>query len=136
MKIVIEVTSFEELHALAKSVTGMQAEQVAVQAEQAADPAPDHSTQAEQTLSPAVQETPAVTPAGTAAPTMPEPVQTTAPVYSLDDLARAAIPLMDAGKQAELVALLGRFGVTTMPELKPEQFGPFATALRGLGAAI
>ena len=129
MEIMIKVSSLGELQALAKSLVGMQTEQVA-------DPAAVQAEQVEQTPSPAVQETPAVTPVSTAVPAMPEPVATTAPAYTLDDLARAAIPLMDAGKQAELVALLERFGVATMPELKPEQYGPFATALRGLGAAI
>ena len=43
---------------------------------------------------------------------------------------------MDAGKQAELVALLRSFGINTMPELKPENYGAFALKLREMGANI
>ena len=55
-------------------------------------------------------------PAATVTPPV-QPVATTTPSYTLDDLMMAAIPLMDSG-------------------LQPEQYGAFATALRGLGAQI
>lgn len=48
----------------------------------------------------------------------------------------AAIPLMDSGKQPELLQLIRSFGVEALPFLQPEQYGAFATALRGLGAQI
>lgn len=64
------------------------------------------------------------------------PVPTTAPTYTLEDLTKAAIPLMDSGKQPALLQLLKDFGVEALPLLGPEQFGAFATALRGLGAQI
>lgn len=64
------------------------------------------------------------------------PVPTTAPAYSRDQLALAAAPLIDAGKQTDLINLLANFGVRAMTELKEEQLGAFATALRGLGAKI
>ena len=35
-----------------------------------------------------------------------------------------------------IVELVQQFGVNAIPELKPEQFGAFATALRGMGAQI
>lgn len=75
-------------------------------------------------------------PAYTAPPAAPVPVPTTAPSYTLDDLTRAAIPLMDSGKQPALLQLLKDFGVEALPTLQPEQYGAFATALRGLGAQI
>lgn len=75
-------------------------------------------------------------PAYTAPPAAPVPVPTTAPSYTLDDLTRAAIPLMDSGKQPALLQLLKDFGVDALPTLQPEQYGAFATALRGLGAQI
>ena len=56
--------------------------------------------------------------------------------YTLDDLTRAAIPLMDSGKQPELLQLIRSFGVEALPSLQPEQYGAFATALRGMGAQI
>ncbi|WP_238725334.1 hypothetical protein [Diplocloster agilis] len=64
------------------------------------------------------------------------PVQTTATTYTLDDLSRAAMPLMDAGKQEDLIRLVGQFGVASLQDLPPEQYGAFATALRGMGAQI
>ena len=63
-------------------------------------------------------------------------VPTTSVTYTPDDLARAAFALMDSGRQQELIGLLQQFGVNAIPELKPEQFGAFATALRGMGAQI
>ena len=56
--------------------------------------------------------------------------------YTLDDLARAGMTLMDAGRQADLQGLLSRFGVEALPMLAPGQYGAFATALREMGAQI
>ena len=57
--------------------------------------------------------------------------------YTLDDLSRAAITLLDSGhQQAELQQLLAQFGVAALPMLPETQYGAFATALRGLGAKI
>ena len=58
------------------------------------------------------------------------------PAFTFDDLARAAAPLMDAGKTADLSALLHSFGVQALTQLPKEQYGTFATALRGMGARI
>lgn len=58
------------------------------------------------------------------------------PSYSMDDLTRAAMTLMDAGKQSDLQALLASFGVESLPQLPPEQYGAFATGMRGMGAKI
>ena len=63
-------------------------------------------------------------------------VPTSATTYSMDDLARAGMALMNSGHQAELQQLLVQFGVNSLPELPVEQYGAFATALRGLGAQI
>lgn len=71
----------------------------------------------------------------TAAQGNPAPVAA-APAYQIDDLARAAAQLMDAGKQQELIALLGQFGVQALTQLSKEQFGTFATALRQMGAKL
>lgn len=74
------------------------------------------------------------------APTAPAPVPTaiptTAAAYTLDDLIKAAMPLMDAGRQGDLIGLLRSFGVDTLPELPQDKLGAFATALRGMGAQI
>lgn len=73
------------------------------------------------------------------APPVPAPVtevRTGRPGYTLDDLARAGMALMDSGRQAELQQLLTRFGVDSLPALQAEQYGAFATALREMGAQI
>ncbi|MDR7237167.1 hypothetical protein [Neobacillus drentensis] len=88
-------------------------------------------------------------PAPTAVPTAPmqQPVQqapvqqaqavpTSAPTYTMDQLAVAATQLMDAGRQPELLALLQSFGVPSLMALPKEQYGAFATSLRGMGANI
>lgn len=77
-------------------------------------------------------------PARQPAPQQPvsQQVPTSAATYTLDDLARAAMTLMDAGRQAELQQLLVTFGVEALPSLPPAQYGAFATALREKGAQI
>lgn len=78
----------------------------------------------------------ATTPAAPAAPVSATPVPTSAPEYTFDTLARAAAPLTDAGKTDELRALLRSFNVQALTQLPKEQYGAFATGLRGLGARI
>lgn len=63
-------------------------------------------------------------------------VPTSAHVYTLDELANAAMVLMDRGMQAQLQDLLAGYGVEALPMLPQEQYGNFATALRGMGAQI
>ena len=76
----------------------------------------------------------------TAPPAQPAPaaqqIPTTAPSYTLDELAKAAMTLMDTGRQAELQGLLAAFGVEALPALPKELYGSFATALREKGAQI
>lgn len=43
---------------------------------------------------------------------------------------------MDAGKVNDLMNLLHSYGVQAVLDLKPEQLGSFATALREMGAKI
>lgn len=92
---------------------------------------------AQQAFTPVQQAAAPVTPAQQAVQQpVPAPVQTSAPTYTLDDLCLAAGPLMDAGRQQELMDLVARFGIVSLPELPPERFGEFATALRAMGAQI
>ena len=67
---------------------------------------------------------------------VPTTVPTSVRTYSLDELASAAMTLMDKGMQAQLQDLLARFGVEALPMLSPDRYGDFATALRGMGAQI
>lgn len=79
---------------------------------------------------PAAQETPQAP-----QPQQPE-VQTSVPTYTRDELSKAAMLLMDKGMQAQLMQLIQSFGVQSLVELPPEQYGNFATGLRGMGAQI
>ena len=81
---------------------------------------------------PPVQMNAAMT-APTPAPVVPV---TTAPTYTLDQIATAGAALVNAGKMEQLLALLGKYGIQAITQLKAEQFGPFVTELRGLGAQI
>lgn len=88
-----------------------------------------------------VQTIPAQTAPVQTSPIQTAPVQTAVPTstvaYTMDDLARAGMTLMDCGKQAELQKLLKEgFGVDALPQLPKERYGAFATALRGMGAQI
>lgn len=92
---------------------------------------PVQPTQAPQTPPPVQTQQP--TPQ---APVQPQPVTTSTPQYTLEDLARAAVPLQDAGRGQDLMALLQKYGVMSMTQLDPSVFGAFATDLRALGAQI
>lgn len=56
--------------------------------------------------------------------------------YSLDELLTATAPLMDAGKIADLQALMQKYGVASMLEIPKEKYGELATDLRALGAKL
>lgn len=93
----------------------------------------------------AVPTAPAAPAAPTVPPTQPVP-QPAAPVtpqaptkehtYTAEELQMAAVTLVDKGMMAQLQELLNRFGVNALPALPKEQYGAFATALRGMGAQI
>lgn len=93
------------------------------------------------TPAPVATPTPAPAPvalAQTAAPTNPAPAVpvTTAPTYTLDQIAKAGASLVDAGKMEQLLALLAKYGVQAVTQLQPDQYGVFATELRTLGAQL
>lgn len=79
-----------------------------------------------------VAPTPAPDPAPAAAPSAPAPSD--AKALTMDDLGRAGATLIDAGKMPQLIALLGKYGVQAVTQLKPEQFNAFADEMRALGA--
>ena len=66
----------------------------------------------------------------------PQVVPTSAPSYTMDQIAVASTQLMDAGKRDELLQLLASFGVQNLTSLPQEQYGAFATKLREMGANI
>jgi cytoskeletal protein RodZ len=68
--------------------------------------------------------------------TQPQGVPTTAPSYTMDQLAVASTQLVDAGRREELLQLLSSFGASALMQLPKEQYGAFATKLREMGAKI
>lgn len=83
-----------------------------------------------------VQQPQPVPPTQPVQPAPQAPVATNTPQYTLEDLARAAVPLQDAGRGQDLMALLQKYNVMSMTQLDPSVFGAFATDLRALGAQI
>ena len=80
-----------------------------------------------------------VPPAGPMAPApIPAPAVPVAqaPEYTMEQLATAATPVVDAGRREDIVQLIRSFGVDSLPKLPKEQYGAFATALRALGGQI
>lgn len=87
---------------------------------------------------PAAPVAPMPAPATTAQPNTPVAGVPLAqpPKYTVDQIMAAGAQLMDAGKVNDLMNLLHSFGVQAVMDLKPEQLGAFATALRDMGAKI
>lgn len=144
MKVCIEMTASEALKAIDKDVMAPLIRCCAGAEEQVTpmEAAPASIMQTAPAVfetAPAVPTAPALTPAPTpAAPIVLETptVPTQAHAYTLDEISRAAVQLMDRGKQAELMELLKQFGVESVAALRPDQFGQFATELRQRGALI
>lgn len=87
---------------------------------------------------PAILSTPSTlqsSPSDPAALTVP---LASAPSFSLADISKAGADLIGANPALlpKVNELLAQFGIQTLDKLKPDQFGAFATALRGLGAKI
>ena len=60
------------------------------------------------------------------------------PTYTLAQIAKAGADLIsqNPGLMPQVNALLAQYGVQAVTDVKPENYGAFATALRGLGAKI
>lgn len=81
------------------------------------------------------QPTPAPAPMAAPAPA-PMPTQTAPQTYSVQDLGLAARPLMENGRQQELIALLAEFGVQSVAAIPENRRADFAARLRALGGQI
>lgn len=86
-----------------------------------------------------------VVPTSAPAPTTPAPQQATptpavpvAPVkeYTLEEIQVALQPLMDAGRTNEIVGLMQKYKVASLPELPKDQFPSLVVDLRNMGARI
>jgi hypothetical protein len=92
---------------------------------------------------PAPQVTPTVQQPGAPMPQMPlqqAPAQTAVPTeiptYDIASISNACAALMDAGKRADLMQLLGKYGAQALTQLPKDAYGAFVTDLRGMGAKI
>lgn len=90
------------------------------------------------------QNTPAVTPTAAAstapvatAPTVNAPAEAVVN-YTIDQLSVAGAALCEQGKMAQLIALLGKYGVQAVTQLKPtpDVLNPFAAEMKALGANL
>ena len=78
-----------------------------------------------------------VAPVVPTAPAVPvAPPQPVEPQYTMDMIARAGTALVDAGKMNEVIALLGKYGVSVLTDLDPSKYSDIANDLRALGASI
>ncbi|WP_308518674.1 hypothetical protein [uncultured Veillonella sp.] len=87
-------------------------------------------------------------PTSVSVPTTPEPIQAppappapavpVAPVkeYTLEEIQVALQPLMDAGRTNEIVGLMQKYKVASLPELPKDQFPNLVVDLRNTGARI
>lgn len=85
------------------------------------------------------------TPVAPVVPTTPElqqapptPAVPVAPVkeYTLEEIQVALQPLMDAGRTNEIVGLMQKYKVASLPELPKDQFPNLVVDLRNMGARI
>lgn len=119
--------------------------------EQAAPDEPAHAHAPEPKAQPVAPSVPSAKPAPAAAPAPVVPVSappaaapapvvpvSAAPGYTTEQVAKAGSDLIAAHpeKMQALWDLLGQYGVNAVTNLTPEQLGPFATALRGMGANL
>ena len=72
------------------------------------------------------------------APTAPAPSETAAVNYTIEQLSVAGAALCEQGKMAQLIALLGKYGVQAVTQLKPtpDVLNAFAAELKALGANL
>ena len=110
-------------------------------------------TPAVQATAPVQLQYPATNPTTAAVPTIPSTISHSepaaalapnsvplaqAPTFTLAEISKAGADLIGAnpGLLPKVNELLAQYGIQTLDKLKPDQFGAFATALRGLGAKI
>lgn len=87
-------------------------------------------------LFPAPAPAPVQTAAIPAAAPAPLPAQTAPQTYTVQQLGQAARPLMENGRQQELIGLLAEFGVQSVAALPENRRADFAARLRAMGGLI
>ena len=126
MQIVITLESVEELNQFMENmkVAPAKAEQKEVKTEQKEVKTEQKAEEASAPVMPA----PAQEPAAAAAPAAPATVKT----VTKQEVQAKAIAQMDAGKQAELQALLKKYGVPALPSIPDDQLAAFYADLEVL----
>lgn len=64
------------------------------------------------------------------------PVSTTVQTYTQEQLAVAMGRAIDAGKSQEIQAILGSFGVSSLVEIKAENYNDLVMKLKGIGVDV
>lgn len=67
---------------------------------------------------------------------VPMAVPTSAQTYTMDELSLASRPIVEAGRQAELLDFLHSFNIQSIVELPIEKYPAFAQGIRQLGGKI
>lgn len=138
MKITAEFNDLEEMKMFIRNFEGGNAKKAVPVA-----PTVQPVTPVAQMATPVTSPQPTAPVQTLVAPAPPQPVvpaqaavPTSAATYTQDELQRAAVTLLDAGRQNDLVTMLNSFGVEAITMLPKERYGEFATALRQMGAQI
>ena len=129
MTISINVSTWDELEALARAVLHSGAGPETVKAVSAVVEKPAKAQPQSTKPEPAAKEQKPA--AAQSQSTKPAPEKK---VPSMDDIKRRALSLMDAGRQPELEMLLKRYGVQSLPELEadPVKLAAFAADLEAM----
>jgi hypothetical protein len=114
MKVTIELSSIDELRRVLNALDGFESKPMPMM-----EPAaPKQQYQKPEVLPQAPAETAAPAPEPQPAPAPATEPEKTYKAVSFDDVTKAAIKLMDAGRQDDLRQLLVKYGVQALPELK------------------
>ena len=71
-----------------------------------------------------------------AAPAAAVPLATAPQQYTLAELQKAVMPLLDAGRMADLQQVLAKYGAQDLTKVPAEQYGALAADFRALGARL
>lgn len=91
---------------------------------------------AAQAPAPAAPTEPVPTAPTLAAPAAAVPLATAPQQYTLAELQKAVMPLLDAGRMADLQQVLAKYGAQDLTRVPAEQYGALAADFRALGARL
>lgn len=98
--------------------------------------APTPAVQQQAAPAPVPMAQPQATAAPIAQPQAVAPAPTAQPQITLEAICNAGAKLVEKGQMNQVIALLGKYGVQAVNQIRPEQFAAFAADLRALGAQI